>query len=136
MVSKSSKVNGIREDLEEQNERQNAIVTSMKNTERQRRAVMMNAANDKLSIRSPVSASLQQELESEHYDMDIFVTKLPRWLQQSATMLEDHAAELHSKNENVSKLLIGYHQRLGDSRSQSIANGSVGNTNNSNNMQQ
>jgi hypothetical protein len=114
LVSKSSKVNGLRNDLEEQQKKESNVIATMKTIERQRRATMKNAAaspaNDD-TVRSPAGGnSLQQELESEHYDMDIFLSKLPRWMHQSAILLEEQASQLHLENERVSKLLIGYQQ--------------------------
>mmetsp|Transcript_25753 Transcript_25753/g.42874 ORF Transcript_25753/g.42874 Transcript_25753/m.42874 type:complete len:231 (+) Transcript_25753:145-837(+) len=117
LVSKSSKVHGLRQDLEEQEKRHTTIVTTMKNGERRRRTLMMHGNNSNSTAADAAAAaastlSLQQELESgHHYDMDIFLTKLPRWMQQSALTLEDHAAQLHLENERVSKLLIGHQQR-------------------------
>jgi hypothetical protein len=107
LVDKRSKVDSLRQSLEEQDTRNQIVLDRFRTTERERRATFAG-------IKRKTLQQLEHELEHE-LELDLLVFgKLARYIQLSMERAQQQAAQVHADNQNLSKLLMGYKQRLDD----------------------
>ena len=100
---------------EEEQSKLSKIVQNFQDQERCRRLFMKKGVQQgAFSSQSSetLTRRLQQELENETDLELLWKTNLPRWMKLTAESLNREADEVHRESEQLSRVLLGYKNRM------------------------